>query len=83
MILYIIVPEKATKGVLQKMEFLKFLQISQETPVLEYLFNKVSSLPICNFIEKKLQQVRFVVKFAKFLRAHSQVRDNFWLVKIL
>ena len=36
--------------------------------VLESLFDKVADLQACNFIEKRLQQMHFPVKFAKFLR---------------
>ena len=36
--------EAATEGVLLKKMFLKILRISQETPVLESLFNKVVDL---------------------------------------
>ena len=37
-------------------------------PVLESLFDKVADLQACNFIEKRLQQMHFPVKFAKFSR---------------
>ena len=37
--------------------------------MLEYLFNKVASLPACNFIKKRLQ-----LKFTKFLRTPSFIK---------
>ena len=46
------------------MVFLKISQISQETLVLERLFNKVRK----NLAKKRLQHRYFPVKFAKFLR---------------
>ena len=48
--------------------FLKISQISQKTPVLESLLNKVADLQVCNFIKKILQHSYFAVKLAKFLR---------------
>ena len=37
--------------------------------MLEFLFNKVACLQICNFIKKRLQHWCFSMKFAKSLRA--------------
>ena len=39
-----------------------------ETPVMEWLFNKVSNLKACNFIKKRLQRRCFHVIIARFLR---------------
>ena len=44
-------------------------QISQESAVLESLFNKVAGLQACHFIKKRLQNMCFPVIIAKFLRA--------------
>ena len=45
--------ETATRGVLEKKKaFLQISQISQETPVLESLFNKTARTKSCNFITK-------------------------------
>ena len=37
--------------------------------MLEFLFNKVAGLQVCNFIKKRLQHWCFSMKFAKSLRA--------------
>ena len=47
---------------------MKILQISQETLVLEFLFNEVAGLQVCNFIKMSLQYRCFPVKFVKVLR---------------
>ena len=36
--------------------------------MLEFVFNKVTSLQASNFVKKRLQHRCFAVKFAKFLR---------------
>ena len=59
------IAEAATGGALQKMVFFK---ISQRTPVLESLFNKVADLRACNCIKKRLQHRCFNVKCTKFLK---------------
>ena len=41
---------------------------SQETPVLESLFNQVSVLQTCNSVKKWLQERCFPVNFVRFLR---------------
>ena len=48
--------------------FLKILQYSHGTIVLESLFNKVAGNQVCNFINKRLQHRCFPVIIAKFLR---------------
>ena len=45
----------------------KILHNSQETLLLESLFNNVSCLKACNFIKKRFQQMCFLRKFATFL----------------
>ena len=37
-----------------KQLFLKILQISQKTPVLEFLFNQVAGSKACNFINNRV-----------------------------
>ena len=39
-----------------------------KAPVLEFLFDEVAGLQACSFIKKRLQQRRFPVHIAKFLR---------------
>ena len=51
--------------------FLDILQYSQETSVLESLFNKVAGLNTCNFIKKRLRHRYFPVNIAKSLRTAS------------
>ena len=51
-----------------KKVLLKIWQISEETPVLESLFNRVAGLKACNFIKKRLQHRRFPAKSAEFVR---------------
>ena len=60
------VTEAATDCSVKKM-FLRVLQISQKTPVLETLFNKVAGLQV-NYIKKRNQHRCFPVNNAKFLR---------------
>ena len=43
--------------------------VHSTVPVLEFLFNKVAGLQVCNFIEKRLQHRCFHVKFTKSLIA--------------
>ena len=50
--------------------FIKLLQYSHESPVLETLLNKVTDFQACNFIEKRLQHRFFPVYIVKFLRKH-------------
>ena len=52
--------------------------------VLEFLFNKVAGLQVCNFIKKRLQHWCFSMKFAKSLRA-SFLQNTFggWFWKYL
>ena len=53
----------------KKKMFLKILQISQETPVLEPVFKKVAGSDLgLQFIKKRLQHRCFPVEFAIFLR---------------
>ena len=59
--------------------FLKILQYSQETPVLESLFNELAGLQACKFIKKKLQHRCFPVNIAKFLRAAFAIEFHQWL----
>ena len=47
--------------------FLKILQYTQETPVLESTFKKFTDLQTCNFIKKRPQHRCFPVNIAKFL----------------
>ena len=50
-----------------KKVFLKVSQVSQKTPVLESLFNKVTGFQV-NYIKKRIQHRCFPVNNAKFLR---------------
>ena len=59
------VSEAAVRICSSKEVFLGISQYSQETPVLEYHFNKVAGL---NFFKKRLQHRCFPVNNAKFLR---------------
>ena len=58
----------ATRGALQKKLFLKILQYPHETPVLESLFKKFTSLKVCNIIRKRTQHRCFPVNTAKLKR---------------
>ena len=60
-----------------KKVLLKISQVSQESSVLEFLFNKVAGLQACNFIKKKLQHRCFPVRFVKFLR-RPILRKHLW-----
>ena len=51
-----------------KSVFLKIVQISQKTPVLEFLFNKVAGPKACDVIKNWLQHRCFPMKIANFLR---------------
>ena len=62
-----------------KYVFLKLSQYSQETPVLESLFNKVAGLLTYNLL-KKLQHRRFPVNIAKFLRTAVFKEHLRWLL---
>ena len=55
--------EATSGGVLQKRCSLKCRKFYSETPMLEFLFNKVY-----NFNKKSVQYSCFTMKFAKFLR---------------
>ena len=59
---------------------LKISQNSQETQVLESLFNNVSGLRACNFIKKRLEHRCFPVNFAKFLRRSFLIEQLRWLL---
>ena len=48
--------------------FLKISKYSNESPVLESLFNKAACLKACNFIKKRLRNRCFLVNTAKILR---------------
>ena len=64
----LLVPEAATRGALKKKMLLKISKISLESTVLEPLFNKAADLQARKFIQKRLQNMGFSVKFTKFLR---------------
>ena len=51
-----------------KKVLLKISPYSQEKAVLESLFNNVAGIQACDFVKKKLQNRRFPVNIAKFLR---------------
>ena len=60
---------EATIGdVLHKTCSEKFRYIHRETPVLEFLFNKVVDVQVCNFIKNRLQHRYFPVNIAQILR---------------
>ena len=54
------------KSSVKKEMFLKMSQISQEIPVLESLFNKVTGVKAYKFIKKRLQHRRFCVNRRHF-----------------
>ena len=41
--------------------------------MLEFLFDIVAGLQLCNFLKRRLQHRCFAVKFAKFLEQHLQI----------
>ena len=67
--------QAAITCVLQKKLLLKILQYSQENTRLESLYNKATSIEICNFIKKRLQCRCFPDNIAKFLR--TPILKNF------
>ena len=60
----------AIGGVLQKKVFSKISQNSQETPVLEPLFNKLAGLMTKNLLKRRILHRCFLVNLTKFLRTH-------------
>ena len=58
--------------------FLKISQYSQETHVLEPLFNNVVCLKTCNFIKKEAPT--FLVDVTKFLRTAFFIEHFWWLL---
>ena len=76
---------KSSKAVVRrcssKQVFLKIPKISQKkTPVLEYLFNKVADLKVCNFIKQRLLHRYFPAEFAKSLRTPFFTEHPQWLL---
>ena len=57
----------ATRGVLQKKLCLKISQCSQGKPLLESPFNRLAGFMICNFLKKRLQHSRFLIRICKQL----------------
>ena len=57
-----------------------FCNVHKKTPVLEYLFNKIASLKVCNFIQKTLQHRCFPVNIAKYLRTAFFTEHLQWLL---
>ena len=55
-------------------------QISQETPVLGSIFNKVAGLKACNVIKKRLQHRCLRVKFSKLLRRTFFIEHLRWML---
>ena len=55
-------------------------QISQETPVLGSIFNKVAGLKDCNVIKKRLQHRCLRVKFSKLLRRTFFIEHLRWML---
>ena len=51
--------------------------------VLESLFNKVASLKVCNFMEKRLQHRAFPVKFTKFFKNAFFTEHLWWLFLVV
>ena len=66
-----------------KQMFLKISQVSQETPVLESLFNKVAGLNACNFVKNRLQHRCFAMKFVKFLITPFLTEHLRWLLLLV
>ena len=58
---------------------LKFGTFHRKTPVLEFLFDKVAAVTVCNFIKKRQQYRCFPVKFATFLRTSFFTEHLRWL----
>ena len=48
--------------------------------MLEFLFNKVAGLKVCNFIKNRLQHRCFPMKFANFLRTPFFIEHFWWLL---
>ena len=64
------------KNVLWKKVFVKFCKFHRKTLVLESLCSKVTALKPRNFIKKRLQHRRFLVKIVKFLRKPILLGDR-------
>ena len=62
------ISETFVRKYFMKKVFLKMLQNSQKTLMLESHFNKVVGLYICNFIKKETPAQVFPMNLAKFLR---------------
>ena len=73
--------DAATGDVLHKTCSEKFRYIHRETPVLEFLFNKVVDVQACNFIKNRLQHRYFPVNIAQFLR--TTFLKNTWVRLLL
>ena len=71
--------KKLPLEVFYKKAVLKLLQYSQETPVLESLFNKVAGLRPASLSKKRLWHRCFPVNFLKFLRTHF-LKEHLWCV---
>ena len=61
-------PQKQLLEVFFKKGVFKLRNIYRKTPVLEFIFNQVTGLKGCNFMNKRLQHKCFPVNIAKFLR---------------
>ena len=57
-----------------------FCNVHKKTPVLEYLFNKIASLKVCNFIQKTLLHRCFPVNIVKYLRTAFFTEHLQWLL---
>ena len=73
--------EAATGDVLHKICSEKFRYIHREIPVLEFLFNKVVDVQVCNFIKNRLQHRYFHVNITQFLR--TTFLKNIWVRLLL
>ena len=70
--------EAAVRRCSSKYVFLKVSQISQENTIIGVSFYKTCRLKVCNFVQKRLQQRYFPVKFAKLLRTPPVVASVFF-----
>ena len=75
-------PEAVFRMCSVKKLLLKLCRIHRKTPVWESLLNKVAGLQICNVNKKRLQYRRFLVIYAKILRALilKNIVNNYLLI---
>ena len=85
-VIYVSTIQKKWLHELQKQSFADVLQnrcskfYKRTTPVLKSLFIRIADPKAFNFIKKRLQRMRFPVKFPKFLRAPFFTEHLRWLL---